>query len=187
MKRQLLYQFLLIVCILGSCKIVPWDDFTYYQKYKGNADIRMDGYYFHLHKDSYGYTRINALVFYSNGLYLNLGNFKNHKSIRECITNYASDGTLTLHGSMWGAFIIEGEKLKIQSFNPLVYELLIRKFRLYNGHFDIINDSTLIFTKGYLIHEKKFVDMNNAYFFKEFNHKPDSTNNWIVNSDKINR
>ena len=186
MNHKSLSLSILLLLSLSSCKIVPWDDFTYYQKYKGNADIRMDGYYYYIDK-SESQLDISAIVFYNNGLFVQLSSQENHKGVQEYIINHQFDSTLTWWGSRWGAFIVDSDTLKIQMLKPLVYELLVEKFRLYEADFYIDNDSTLILKKGYLIHERRPIDLNRKYHFKKFNHKPDSTNNWIVNSDKLNR
>ena len=187
MKCKNLFQILLTLLLLSSCKIVPWDDFTYYQKYKGNADIRMDGYYYYIDTNEHEPVIDNVLIFYNNGLWLSLAGFDNHKSIGDFIINHQFDTTLTYRGSRWGAFVVEDDALKIQRFKPLGVDWFVDQFRLYEGRFHIKNDTTLILRKGYLIHERKPIDLNWKYHFKKFNHKPDSTNNWIVNSDKLNR
>ena len=187
MKHKSLSLSILLLLSLSSCKIVPWDDFTYYQKYKGNADIRMDRYYYHPDTNEYG-PRINAFVLYHNGLYVNLLSHENHQSIQEYIINNKYDSTLTWYSSSWGAFIVEDDIIRVQRYSPIVYEFYLDKYQLFELVYHIKSKDSLVQSEGlYPVPGKKFGKVNRKYHFKEFNHKPDSTNNWIVNSDKLDR
>jgi len=133
--------------------------------YIGN-ELRIDGYYYEMGKNGQIW---NTFFFYRNGLVLNGGSSNINETLEDLDNNFVSEAFKNSIGKYnWGVFIIDGENITINrwTYSPGLGSGL--PTLLQDGK--IVNDTTFYFKQE---EEQSF------YHFRQFNSKPDSTNNFI--------
>jgi len=137
--------------------------------YNGN-ELRTDGYYYY-------FSLNNTVVYflYKNGIIL-------------CAASYSSTDLNTVESEMikvypdykkykdgWGVFLVNGNKINYEIWNTSTgYSLPVIKC---NGIIE--NDTTFRITETYFSDSKKTDYGETVFHFKQFDNKPDSTNNYI--------
>jgi len=173
MKTKILLSSIIQCLLITSCNHFYSDKKLTFPRtdYIGN-EINTDGYYYRIIENN----RIDFCFFYNNGTVLSAGTFSYsnmNDAEAEMVKNISK---IKNKKSNWGIFIIEGNRILHERWQPsfIGYSFIIRR-----DYGNIENDTTIHFTESYNSETKEtFV---NDYFchFKQFDHKPDSTNTFI--------
>lgn len=161
-----------VLLINNSCSRetfpIEANDLTYKAKFVYNNQFKMNGVYSMSRVDEGGYA---IRYFFQDGSYYAEGitNFDKHGV--EC---YQIKEKVRVIPYAWGYFIIEGDTLKVQTFDPTSRERY-NKFKVEERWAKVENDSTIRFFKK-ITPEKKIVFLNETFRFYPCANKPDSTN-----------
>jgi len=169
--------FMLYLC---SCeKILKNEEFSIKCVPYLGSELRIDGYYYLKRLGSDGNKRfISYFIFYSDGV-SSTGNIEteNLSDVESYFATWSYDKWIRSNLYVWGPFSIQGDKLRMQYYEPSDY--LIK--RIEEVSCTILNDSTFYLEKIYLVHAEKegrsFT--TGEYRFKQYSPKPDSTNNFL--------
>ncbi len=173
MRKRYLFLIIGLLMFMSSCdKLFPDEKLTLQRKnYTGN-ELRTDGYYYTQFGDIY-----KIYFFYSNGILFSGGDvYKNNISEYEQRYKDGSFGLSKKNNKLyWGLFQIKDNKVKVEKWYPSSGGGM--PAYLHSG--EILNDTTFVITKS--VHPKtgKEKELNEVYHFKQFDNKPDSTNNFI--------
>ena len=172
MVKNVFIVILLLFCsILISCSIerLPFDraSLTYKGKLIYNHEFRIDGLYYYTYSDL-----LWIIYFFQDGTYCDFGVNPSK------LLNLPDDDFIDIPDKIrklpycWGAYIIEGNIIKVQTYDP---SWTTSKFRVRENWATIENDTTIHFFKR--IHpNKKVVALNEMLHFRRTLSKPDSTN-----------
>lgn len=188
-----IYKYLLLLLFLNSCRVVDNQSFTYHklQKLNNLQKMRLNGYYvctFDLESQPFNvdseYDRLECYVFYENGFFLN--------TFESCTSRYDSCDYISYYvegfkrwrdapalknnETLWGAYLIDGDTLRLQKFEILKYSIKI-KIGIVEKKAIIVNDSTFRMKIPVIGKKKKQKDF--TFRFIKILPKPDSTN-WIM-------
>lgn len=135
--------------------------------------IRIDGYYYH---SPSGIDSIITVVdlFYSNGICLNIGGVKSQDL--NIVDDYIKNNLVFKKSKIgWGVFNIDQKQIQFERW------LAPSGGGFPTGVFrgEIINDSTFFINSLFDSSLKKHFKEKTIYHFREYSHKPDSTNNFI--------
>lgn len=136
---------------------------TYKGKFVYMSQFKMNGIYI---ADIDGNVGVN--YYFIDGTYYHVS-LETYEQGDECLQIYESNIPY-----YWGCFIIEGDTLKVQTFDPTSRQRY-HEFRVEERWAKIENDSTLRFFKK-ITPEKKELELNEIFHFKHCENKPDSTN-----------
>jgi len=170
-KRYCLVLISLLICFsyTGCKKLFKDDDLSLpRENYYGDA-IKLDGYYYH-----HGTNSTYAFFLYRNGVYLNAhGSSKTDLDVveREMIEYYDK---IRSWKYSWGVFVIRGNILEVEGWRSVGWT---GKLPVYKSFYIIENDTTLRYIKDII--DGRETEKNEIYHFKQFSHKPDSTNVFI--------
>lgn len=176
-KLILLGGLLIMLFCNHSCnkERFPYDEegLTYKGQLDFNGEIRLDGVYL-----SYSEEEENTLSFFfwQNGI-VNRGGSKGiiEESSFMCdIIGVKIEEDTREIPYFWGYFIIEGDELKLQTYDP-VSRNRYPEFRVEERLATIINDTTLHFYQR-IRPSGEVVEMDRTYHFHHCINKPDSTN-----------
>ena len=144
--------------------------------YTGNH-VSINGYYY----KKYGTPeKLTIYLFYSNGVLLHTGDGWEHNNLNNFEQMIQSaDFVNKLKGIKyaWGVFNIENNVIKFERWYPSDPPL-----KAYVRAGEILNDTTFMITESYRMYDGKKTEVhskNEIYHFKQFSHKPDSTNNFV--------
>jgi len=178
MKMKMMILIMLIggfVVLVACCKtLFPDEKLTMQKKpYTGN-ELRTDGYYYHFVK---GYNRTVVYFLYRNGIILWGGTYStiNIDEIETEMIKLYSEIKKTKDS--WGVFIVNGDTIQYEKWvgsatsRPNTYR--------YICWGKIENDTTIRFTKEYVSERDETRSIDKVWHFKQFDNKPDSTNNFI--------
>jgi len=145
-------------------------------QYTGNQ-LRIDGYYYNLYNEEIH----NISFFYENGVTLNCGGaFSDFKEADDYIMTYFINIKKHQKSKInWGVYSIECKKIKIERWAPSQ-----KPYRAYIRSGIIVNDSSFIINEIYRMDKgirTEIRKINEIYYFKAYNPKPDSTNSYIIN------
>jgi hypothetical protein len=171
MKTNILFLLIIQLLFITSCEFFYCDEKLTLPRtdYFGN-EIRTDGYYYCVIDDGC----IAFQFFYRNGTVIRAFSYSNMNEAEEKMVKYISNNKITKQD--WGVFLIEGERIEHEVWERALgkHNLIIRR------HSGIIeNDTTIHYTKSYSSETKETYNDNYVYHFKQFDNKPDSTNNFI--------
>ena len=139
--------------------------------YNGN-ELRFDGYYYCYYEE----TDVTVVYFlFRNGIIRGAGGytrFNENNREQEMISYYNKFSPKT----DWGVFIIDEKKILFEKWveSPSGVSASVNRKSGY-----IENDTTFHITESYYSGTKETKQVNEIYHFKQFDNKPDSTNNYI--------
>ena len=147
--------------------------------YAGN-ELNIDGYYYKNNDNGYS----NVLVFYANGVQFG-GNGMSVPTNEIETKLIAPDFTITFsyRRDCWGPFEINNNVLRFE-----FYDIFGSNWHTCIAHCEILNDTTFYVEKITFSKTGKEVNVNmestsfyslGEWHFKQFSHKPDSTNNFL--------
>lgn len=166
-----LITILLLLLNNSYCKEkypIDINGFTYRNKLNFNNQIKIDGLYYVdmiLSENS-----ITIIYLFSDGTYCRFAT-KNYNENNPTCYNIDKLRDIPYY---WGAYIIERDTLKVQTFDPGSRQRY-RKFKVEERWAIIENDTTLRFFRK-ITPEKKVLEMNEVFHYKNCENKPDSTN-----------
>ena len=141
---------------------------THKGKFVYNNQFSMNGIYYMNREAEGGYA---IRYFFQDGFYFASGTQEEVKVSIDCIQIHPNARKTPYN---WGCFIIEGDTLKVQTFDPTSRERY-HEFRVEERWAKIENDSTIRFFKK-ITPEKKELELNEIFQYKYCKNKPDSTN-----------
>lgn len=144
---------------------VDSSELTYRGKFVYNNQFKMNGIYYW---DNINEGFVGLRYFFNDGTYYQVA-IEDYKYSWECYQINDRDIPYA-----WGCFIIEGDTLKVQTFDPTSRERY-NKFKVEERWAKIENDSTIRFFKK-ITPEKKIVQLNETFKFHHCSNKPDSIN-----------
>ena len=158
-----------LLLFLYGCK----DDELTLQRvpYYGN-ELRIDGYYYHEYGEP---ARKNIYFLYRNGIIL-YGTTPLTSEIEQTENMYQTGKYYELvknDKTSWGVFLINGNTLKFEKWYSG------EEAWAYISEGEILNDTTFHITVSYRSNTTERREGNEIYHFRQFNSKPDSTNNFI--------
>ena len=167
---MLLFLLVGILIILFSCcsTLFSDDELTLQRTdYTGN-ELRTDGYYY-----VFGPNNNTAIYFlYRNGVILTVGGFltQNLDSIEKRIID--KDIGSKDH---WGVFIVNNNFIQYERWAGSTGF----SAGLYKCKGNILNNTTIHFIESYNSRTDNTNSIDEIWYFKQFDNKPDSTNNFI--------
>lgn len=175
MKKILLVSvFLATIAICFYCcdKFFPDEKLSLEKTpYTGN-ELRTDGYYY-----EYNDNLISIYFLYKDGIILYAFS---HKEIgldeieKEMIENNMYND-FQADKSRWGLFVVNGKTFQMERWTSSTgFSLPVTRCKGY-----IENDTTFHITETFQSDTRKYYQGDWVYHFKQFNLKPDSTNNFI--------
>ncbi|MDR2909924.1 MAG: hypothetical protein LBV47_00950 [Bacteroidales bacterium] len=175
MKTIILVLTVTVFGILVSCCKIFYSDEKLSMKrvdYNGNQ-LRLDGYYYYYNSNE-DYTMISFL--YRNGTVLSTRAYYLSNDLdaieKRMIQEHES---LRKDKTRWGVFTIFGSRIGYERWAaPDEGGLTVWR---RSGHIE--NDTTYSITEEHFSYNNKKYDVNETWHFKQFDHKPDSTNNYI--------
>ena len=173
MKQIFIGSFFLPLIFVGCNKMFPPDNLSLQRiPYSGN-ELRIDGYYY---TEMYNYKEkfLNVYFFYANGIVrYGGGGYLSCEEVEDCILN-----NQIIQGKSrtdWGVFQVNGDNVKFERWYPSSGG----GAPAYVREGTILNDTTFHITLSYRSNGKERETKNEMYHFRQFSHKPDSTNRFI--------
>ena len=164
-----LFGIFLCLSLLCCNKLFPDEKLTLPREdYLGN-ELRTDGYYYAFFSE----TNITAVMFlYRNGISISQGGYAT-RDLDEIEKRVIKDKfNSKVH---WGVFVVNGNKIQHEKWvGSTGIGAVLNKG---TGHIE--NDTTIHFTERYNSEYQKTHAVDEIWHFKQFNNKPDSTNNYI--------
>ena len=179
-SKTMIYLLLIIISMVSNCKKDNplKDDELSIKKmdYTGNQ-LKIEGYYYYEYKDVQNY--IDVYFLFRNGIILYGSTFKKSElSTKETEYQTAEWQSIVKKSKYrWGVFNIENNVIKFERWYPSDPPL-----KAYVRAGEILNDTTFMITESYRMYDGKKTEVhskNEIYHFKQFSHKPDSTNNFV--------
>jgi hypothetical protein len=168
---RLLMLSIFMLSFLFGCNALFSDERLSFDRidYEGH-ELRLDGYYYRQGKD---YTLV--YFFYKNGIVLSANSYRNLD------LNIVEDQLLKRYSQIvkekpnWGIFKIASNQIEYEQWEaPTEGGLSISHSKGY-----IENDTTFHIIETYFSYNKKTYFDHEVWHFKQFAHKPDSTNSFI--------
>ncbi|MFA6950546.1 MAG: hypothetical protein WCQ70_07670 [Lentimicrobiaceae bacterium] len=143
-------------------------------EYTGQT-LKINGFYYGRPTTDYqGLVSYELFIFYQNGIMMLPGNVELNK-MEEYVSMISKPGTIKAKYD-WGLFIIDDKKINIDHWVPAQcgYPAVLR-----SG--DIINDTSFVLRKMVRRDSQgtKETVINEEFHFRQFDIKPDSTNNFL--------
>jgi len=165
----------ILIGIFGliACRPIVYADMSYEMKSYNNLPFRTDGYYYYSNYSKYDNdSLINVQFFYKNGVNLHYGNssYSGITAIDKLLdlenklldtTTYRLSKERLKDHSDWSVFIVDGQRLFMESYIPAIELGNIKNTFKYSN--TIENDTVLI--SGY----------GAKWLFRQFDYKPDSS------------
>ncbi len=175
MKKIVLILFVLgLIISISCCRGMFTDEELTLQRevYIGN-ELKIDGYYYYIVPES---NRTVIWFFYRNGVVLHGGTYgsMDFDEIETIMVERYSQ--LKKLKSSWGVFLIDGDKIQIETWAEAPNGVSLATFR-YSGN--IINDTTIHITETYYSGRNETKQVDKVWHYKQFDNKPDSTNTFI--------
>ena len=168
---------LIVFAIFTSCNFWEDDDelSMYRRPYDGN-ELRIDGYYWENLMLPDGRERIQVYFFYNNGILLSGESMliddieKNENTFR----NGTFHSFAKKYKDNWGIYQIHGDSIVFERWYPSSppYKASLRIGK-------ILNDTTFLIRKVMHSDGSAPRSLNETYYFKKFDGKPDSSNKFI--------
>jgi hypothetical protein len=172
MKKVIIYLLIINLSMVMVCcnKLFPDEELSIKRVDYNGKQLRIDGYYYYLHNDPIS-TRV--LFLYRKGILLTSGYLSQNLSIveKEMVNDYEK---IRKNKTRWGVFIINDSSIKYEQWDLPTEIISVRS--VYG---QIENDTTFRITKNYFTFNGKTYSVNELWHFKQFDNKPDSTNNYI--------
>lgn len=172
--------FTAILCLVVSCTedFSMEDDQLSIKKtgYSGNQ-LRIDGYYYEKHGDP---EFLTIYLLYNNGVILHTGDGWEYSKLSEFEQIMQSPSHINKLKAMknaWGVFRIEDNSIHFERWYPGTPPL-----KAYVRGGVILNDTTFTITESFRMKGDKKTEVSvksETYHFRQFNHKPDSTNKFV--------
>lgn len=140
--------------------------------YLGNQ-LRVDGYFYQKKDNIYS----TVYLFYRNGVVLYVGGGYSEVDLLSMESSLIDGSFYNLAKSdklSWGVHNISGNSIAFERWYPSNRG----GFPSYVRSGEILNDSTFHISKSIRFKELEVNDKNETYHFKQFSHKPDSTNSF---------
>ena len=137
-------------------------------------ELRIDGYYYHFVSES---NRTVIHFLYRNGIILWGGTYATtniNEAETEMVKLYSE---VRNRKDSWGVFLVEDNKIQ---YEELVESPNGASLAIYRRSGYIENDTTIHFIESYYSGRKETKQINEVWHFKQFDNKPDSTNNFIT-------
>lgn len=172
-----LYIYFCIISYLFSCKVA--EDLTFQKIKYGTDELRINGYFYSESKNN----SESVFFLYENGIFLDWGGVSNSLRLNLFSINEIRDSTihhfsnLGYHKNLqygWGVWKIENNQIVVESWLTGVGGAY--PVGRYVG--DIINDSIIMIAFTYQL-PPVGTEKKERFMFREFNPKPDSTNQFI--------
>jgi hypothetical protein len=178
MKTILILLFAILLTSCSSCKkmnVCKDESLTLSRVEFTGKQLRIDGFYYGNPDTAWNnIVRFETFVFYANGILYQTGaeEYDKLESYIESLTKTSEQDIKYV----WGVFNIENNVIKIEHWWPAQcgYPVILR-----TG--EILNDTTFVLTKMERRDSQGTThkDINQGFYFRQFNTKPDSTNNFI--------
>jgi hypothetical protein len=173
--KTIIILFLAVLTSCSSCiKMVACKDKDLTLKraeFTGNQ-LKIDGFYY---DKSTNLEYSTLIIFYRNGIIMLPGNTTD-KYFEQYIIDVSKSDLRSTTKYFWGIFNIENNIIKIVHWLPSQcgYPVILR-----SG--EILNDTTFVLKKMIRRDSQGTTekDMNQIFYFKRYDSKPDSTNNFI--------
>ncbi len=174
--NYILFFIVLISCI--SCKKMNTcndKELTLKRTEYFGQELRIDGFYYgNFNTDAQGRSLYELFVFYENGILMLPGNIEFSK-MEEYITTITNSNQQNTK-FVWGLFKIKGISISLEHWVPAqcTYPAVLRSGK-------ILNDTSFVLKRMVRrdIHGTTETDINQEFHFRQFDIKPDSTNNFI--------
>ncbi len=143
-------------------------------KYTGQ-ELRIDGFYYgNSSVDFQGTKHYELFIFYKNGIVMLLGDSEFEK-MEEYVTTIANSNQKTTK-FVWGLFNVERQKINIDHWVPAQcgYPAVLRTGELLNDTIFLLNGMVRRDSQG-----TTETDISQEFHFRQFDIKPDSTNNFV--------
>ena len=168
-------SFSCIICVLIiSCDKdnIKNKQFTYWGEYTHANEIRLEGIYVNMDEDS---VVLDIIVLYENGLLFHsyYGSCEG-VMLREVASRYCKIEEVRDRYHFWGAFIIEEDKLQIQSPQMRAGGQL-SDLHIWNYNGILHNDTSFTIQKR-ILHNGDIEEWNDLFVFYPVRDKPDSMN-----------
>lgn len=178
MKAMYFILFLTILTLCFSCEIkniCKDNDLKLNKTEYAGQDLRINGFYYgNPNINSQGVKLYESFIFYSNGVMMVPGTVE-FKEMEGYITTIANSNQQNTK-FVWGLFDIENKSISIEHWVAAQcgYPVVLR-----SG--EILNDTTFVLKKMVRRDSQGTTktDINQEFHFREFDIKPDSTNNFI--------
>lgn len=179
MSKYLIYTLFVIlaVTILNSCSNSAEYELTIDKEpYLGN-ELRIDGYYYYQYDVNENEKYTIVLFFYRNGVVFTANTFTTENF--DIIEKFYLDGeheSFIKDRDVWSTFKVNKDTLIYETWEPPRVSIGPTPIKHYC---EIINDTTYRVYKRKHYSESEFEEVSETYHFRKFDHKPDSTNNFI--------
>ena len=169
--------FLYILLSVVSCSILD-DKLSIDKEYNDSDKLRLNGYYYFKYGEDEN-TRLVIYFFYKNGVLFHAGAplatevEENENSLKD---SSFYGGTMKSK-ARWGIYNISGDTIAFERWYPSTGSL-----PAYVRSGKILNDTTFVITESYRMRfgrKWEYDQEYRVYHFREFKHKPDSTNPFI--------
>lgn len=178
--KPILFLFF-ILTLVDSC--IGFDKAVVYRKnyiVEKNSNLRFDGFYALSICTNFSDSNklINPYYFYSDGSHVEIDGFKD----TTFLTSKLVTGNLKNIWGYWGNYTINKDTIIIETFPPNGGTWTQERY-LQKG---IISNNKIELTKTKRRNEN-WKNCKETLCFISYNHKPDSTENWIRHKRKYNR
>ena len=178
MKAKI-WMLCFVLCLCSCKNLFKDEEFSIKCVSYTGSELRIDGYYYI--KSTFGDKKyINCFIFYFNGVSSPVQTeADNLNDVESSIASRSENKYLKNNLYAWGPFSIYENTLRMQYYEPSDY---LSK-RVLELTCTILNDSTFYLEKIHLVSTgqeitERFFNIG-EYRFKQFSHKPDSTNNFL--------
>ncbi len=171
--KTMITCLLIILCsmVMTCCCIFPDEDLSMTRVDYNGDQLRIDGYYYYQHENPMSTL---VLFLYRNGAIISTRAYPSHdlKVVeKEMLSEYDKIRNEKIR---WGVFMIIENKIECEKWVLPTEVTSVKK--MYGN---IENDTTFHITKIFHAYNKKTYDTNEIWRFKQFENKPDSSNNYI--------
>ncbi len=179
MVNRISVVIVLILTVLSSCALIGlqgfWDDELSINKQANKEKyLKINGCYYQKVNDKY-----QSLYFlYEDGTLLSDGGNFSYQELNKHEATF--DDSIWMEGRYktkynWGVYKIEGTKIAFERWYPSSGGPLC----VYSRIGTILNDTSFIISKVMRVDGTEESATNEIYYFKQYSHKPDSTNVFI--------
>lgn len=144
---------------------IDMSSLTYFQNGNYNGQFSITGYYSYRQDND-----IFISYFFEDGTFCTFGDNIENTQLNNICPEIENIREIPYY---WGAYIIEGDTLKIQKFHP--YRGTFEKFEVEEILGKIENDTTIRYCRK-LLPDGEEQTLNERYDYSECYNKPDSTN-----------
>jgi|GEM_PF-2683021 hypothetical protein len=175
---KLFATFIMSLLAFSACcqKVKPSveiEKLTYLSRYCTNNILKINGVYLGHISELIQNKSIPYIFFFQNGFVFYGRNKHYNNQLDYKILECNIDESLRNIPYHWGCYCVDGDTLKLQLVDSFWQNK--HKYEISERWAKIVNDSTILFFKSFSP-SKKTSNLNELYFFKKCEVKPDSTN-----------